>query len=154
MTGEHQVFTPGDNHLTITVNGWRIRTFICYDLRFPIWTRNINNQYDVAVFIANWPSLRAAQWRLLMPARAVENQCYVIGVNRAGKDGNGLAYSGDSSIIDPLGKILFHQSDTPCIHTERLSYDRIREYRETFAAWQDADGDAVCFSKLSCFPGE
>lgn len=145
MAGEHRVYSPGKTHLTVTVNGWNLRPFICYDMRFPIWTRNIGNQYDVAIFIANWPSPRAAQWRLLMPARAVENQAYVIGVNRVGKDGNGLSYSGDSSIIDPMGNLIFHQSDIPCVHTEILSFDRVREYRETFAAWQDADGDAVSF---------
>lgn len=147
MTGEHEVYSPGRSQLTVTVKGWRIRPFICYDMRFPVWTRNINNEYDAAIFIANWPSRRSAQWKILMPARAVENQCYVIGVNRVGEDGNGLAYSGDSSVIDPLGDILFHQADTACIHTERLKYDRIREYRGDFPAWQDADADAVFFSK-------
>jgi len=147
MTGEHTVFSPGNSHLTVMVNGWKLRTFICYDMRFPIWVRNIANQYDAAIYIANWPSKRAPHWKLLMPARAVENQCYVIGVNRVGEDGNGLAYSGDSSIIDPMGNILFQQADIPCIHTAKLNYDRIREYRETFAAWQDADGDAVFFPR-------
>lgn len=148
MTGEHQVFTPGNSHLTVTVNGWKLRPFICYDLRFPIWVRNIGNQYDAAVYIANWPGKRAPHWKLLMQARAVENQCYVIGVNRVGEDGHGLAYSGDSSIIDPMGDILFQQADISCIHTAKLSYDQIREYRETFAAWQDADGDTV-FSTIN-----
>lgn len=143
MAGEHEVFSPGSRHLTVFVNGWKLRTFICYDLRFPVWCRNIENQYDAAIYMANWPARRAPHWKLLLPARAVENQCYVIGVNRVGQDGNGLAYSGDSSIIDPVGNILFEQADVPCVHTSTLSYDRIREYRETFAAWQDADGDAV-----------
>ena len=145
MADEHLIYSPGNTHLTVNIKGWNLRPFICYDMRFPIWTRNIGNEYDVAIFIANWPSPRAAQWRLLMPARAVENQAYVIGVNRVGKDGNGLSYSGDSSIVDPLGNVLFHQPETPCIHTERLSYDRVSEYRETFAAWRDADGDLVSF---------
>lgn len=147
MAGEHKVYSPGNSHLTVYVNGWKLRPFICYDLRFPIWVRNIANQYDAAIFVANWPARRTHHWKLLMQARAVENQCYVIGVNRVGKDGNGHAYSGDSSIIDPLGNILFQQADIPCIHTAKLSYDRIREYRETLAAWQDADGDAVCFPR-------
>jgi omega-amidase len=147
MTGEHKVFSPGRSHLTVDVKGWKVRPFICYDMRFPVWTRNIDNQYDLAIFIANWPALRAVHWKLLMPARAVENQCYVIGVNRVGEDGNGLSYSGDSSIIDPLGNILFQHPDTPCIHRAHLKYDRISEYREVFPAWQDSDADAVCFSK-------
>lgn len=146
MTGEHEVFTPGSRLLTVTVKGWKLRPFICYDLRFPIWNRNIDNQYDVGIYIANWPFNRGAHWKILLPARAVENQCYVIGLNRVGKDGNGLTYSGDSSIIDPMGEVLFHQADTPFTYTARLNYDRIREYRENLAAWRDADGDAVSFS--------
>jgi len=145
MAGEHKVYSSGNRHLTVSVSGWKLRPFICYDLRFPVWCRNIENRYDVAIFIANWPARRAPHWKLLLPARAVENQCYVIGVNRVGKDGNGLAYSGDSSIIDPVGNMLFTQADTPCVHTATLHYDRVSQYRETFAAWQDADGDAVCF---------
>lgn len=147
MAGEHKVFSPGNSHLTVVVNGWKLRTFICYDLRFPVWVRNIANEYDVAVFIANWPARRAPHWKLLLPARAVENQSYVIGVNRVGEDGNGHAYSGDSSIIDPLGNILFQKADIPGIYTAKLNYDKVREYRETFAVWQDADGDAVSFPR-------
>jgi omega-amidase len=147
MAGEHNVFSAGNRHLTVTVNGWNLRTFICYDLRFPVWCRNIENRYDAAIFVADWPARRALHWKTLLPARAVENQSYVIGVNRVGEDGNGLAYSGDSSIVDPLGNILFTQADIPCIHTATLDYDRIREYRETFAAWQDADKDAILFPR-------
>lgn len=146
MTDEHKVFTPGNRFLTVRVKGWKLRPFICYDLRFPIWNRNIDNRYDMAVYIANWPEKRTAHWKILMPARAIENQCYVIGVNRVGKDGNGIIYSGDSSIIDPMGNVLFQKTGTPCVHTAKLSYDPIREYREDFAAWRDADGDAVRFS--------
>lgn len=147
MTGEHEVFSPGSRHLTGTINGWKLRPFICYDMRFPVWTRNIGNQYDMAIYIANWPERRAPHWKILMPARAVENQGYVIGVNRVGKDGNGLTYSGDSSIIDPMGNVLFQRADTPCVYTAKLKYDLIKEYRENFEAWRDSDGDAVCFSE-------
>jgi predicted amidohydrolase len=145
MAGEHEVFSPGNTHLTVDVKGWKLRFFICYDLRFPVWCRNIKKQYDAAIYIANWPGRRAPHWKLLLPARAVENQSYVIGVNRVGQDGNGLAYSGDSSVIDPLGNILFQQEDIPCIYTVTLNNEIVREYRETFAAWQDADDDAVLF---------
>ncbi|OPY84981.1 MAG: (R)-stereoselective amidase [Smithella sp. PtaU1.Bin162] len=147
MAGEHNVFSAGNRHLTVTINGWKLRTFICYDLRFPVWCRNIENRYDAAIFVADWPARRALHWKTLLPARAVENQSYVIGVNRVGKDGNGLTYSGDSSIVDPLGNVLFTQADIPCIHTATLDYDRIREYRETFAAWQDADKDVISFPR-------
>jgi len=147
MAREHKVFSLGNSHLTITVNGWKLRTFICYDLRFPVWCRNIGNQYDAAIYIANWPAKRAYHWKLLLPARAVENQSYVIGVNRVGSDGKGNAHSGDSSIIVPTGEILFQKADVPCIHTATLSYDKVKEFRETFAAWQDTDGDAVTFPR-------
>ena len=145
MAGEHKVFSAGDSHLTVDVNSWKLRPFICYDLRFPVWCRNIGNQYDLAIYIANWPARRAHHWKLLLPARAVENQCYVIGVNRVGEDGKGYAHSGDSCIVDPFGNILFQQVNTSCIHTAKLCYDRVKEFREAFTAWQDADGDAVCF---------
>ena len=145
MIGEHKVFAAGDRHLTVHLKGWKLRPFICYDMRFPIWTRNIGNQYDVAVYIANWPEKRSFHWKLLMPARAVENQCYVIGVNRVGEDGNGFPHSGDSSVIDPMGNVLFHRAHTPCVHTERLTWDRVKDYREKFAAWMDADEDMACF---------
>jgi omega-amidase len=140
MIGEQEIYTAGTGHLTVELKGWKLRPFVCYDMRFPLWTRNIGNQYDVAVFIANWPEKRAAQWKILMPARAVENQCYVIGVNRVGKDGKGFYHSGDSSIIEPYGGLVFHQADSPCIHTALLSYAPVKTYREKFPAWMDADG--------------
>jgi predicted amidohydrolase len=98
FAGEEKVYSAGDKNITVELNGWKIRPFICYDLRFPAWTRNIKNQYDIAIFIANWPEKRSMHWKSLLQARAIENQCYVIGVNRVGTDGNGLFYSGDSSI--------------------------------------------------------
>jgi len=145
MAGEHRVFSAGNSHLTVEVHGWKLRPFICYDLRFPAWCRNIDNRYDAAIYIANWPARRAPHWKLLLAARAVENQCYVIGVNRVGDDGKGFAFSGDSSVIDPMGNILYTYADVSRVCTVKLCYDRLKEYRETFAAWQDADGDAICF---------
>lgn len=147
MSGEHRVFSAGNSHLTVDIHQWKVRMFICYDLRFPIWCRNLANEYDVAIYIANWPAQRTHHWRILLPARAVENQSYVMGVNRVGRDGKGHLYNGDSCIIDPAGNVLFQQAEIPCVHTEQLSYDRIKEFRETFAAWQDVDDDAVCFRK-------
>lgn len=139
MIGEHKIYTAGDSLLTVTVKDWKIRPFICYDMRFPAWTRNIENAYDLAIFIANWPKKRAAHWKLLMPARAVENQCYVIGVNRVGEDGNGFDHSGDSAVIDPMGNVVFQKTQDPFIKTIRLNYDAVTQYREKFPAWQDAD---------------
>ena len=139
--GEHKVYHPGTSLLTVTLGQWRIRLFVCYDLRFPKWVRNLNKQYDIAVFVANWPAPRALHWRRLLQARAIENQSYVIGVNRVGKDGKGLAYSGDSAVIDPLGNVLVEKHATPCIETLALSYTVLEEYREAFPAWMDADLD-------------
>jgi predicted amidohydrolase len=138
MAGEEQVYHPGDKPITVELRGWKIRPFICYDLRFPVWTRNIANRYDMAIFVANWPENRSSHWKTLLQARAIENQCYVMGVNRVGRDGNDLSFSGDSSIIDPFGKILFQKSFDPCIHTTALSYADLLEYRESFPVWMDA----------------
>lgn len=143
MAGENNVYRAGEKALTVKLNGWRIRPFICYDLRFPGWVRNVKNQYDAALFIANWPETRSSHWKVLLAARAIENQCYVVGVNRIGTDGNKLTYSGDSSIITPSGKTLFQASEESCIHTESLSYAYLKQYRESFPVWMDA-GTSPC----------
>lgn len=136
---EHKTYTAGNRHLTISLNGWKIRPFICYDLRFPVWTRNTDNSCDLAIFIANWPQARAAHWKILLTARAIENQSFVIGVNRVGTDGNGLEYSGDSSVIDPTGQVLFQAAYQKTVHTSRLSYNDLDAYRQSFPALKDAD---------------
>jgi predicted amidohydrolase len=143
MAGEEKVYSAGYKNITVELLGWKIRPFICYDLRFPVWTRNIANQYDAAIFIANWPERRSLHWKLLLQARAIENQCYVIGVNRVGTDGNGLPYSGDSSIFDPWGNILFQKSNQECTHTAELSCDVLEKSRESFPVWMDADNDLI-----------
>jgi omega-amidase len=143
MAGEEKIYSAGSKNITVELNGWKIRPFICYDLRFPAWTRNMKNQYDAAVFIANWPERRAGHWKVLLQARAVENQCYVIGVNRVGTDGNGLTYSGDSSVFDPWGTVIFQQSSQPCTYTTQLSYDLLKRSREDFPVWMDADHDII-----------
>ena len=139
MVGEHHVSTAGNRMLTIALKGWRLRPFICYDLRFPGWTRNISNSYDVAVFIANWPAARRLHWRRLLQARAIENLSYVVGVNRVGTDGNGLAYSGDSAVIDPTGNVLSEVPDQPSIISVHIRKEDLDAYREAFPAWMDAD---------------
>ena len=145
MAGEEKVYSAGHQNITVELCGWKIRPFICYDLRFPAWTRNIANQYDAAIFIANWPERRSTHWKLLIQARAIENQCYVIGVNRVGTDGNGLSYSGDSSVIDPWGNIIFQQHNTACSYTAILSYETLQTSRESFPVWMDADTDLIQF---------
>ena len=142
MSGEHKVYAAGNDPLTVTIGGWRVRPFICYDLRFPIWSRNLGNGYDVALFVANWPAARAAHWTALLTARAIENQAYVIGVNRVGLDGNGHGYSGDSMAVDPQGQVIFHARDQEVVYTVALDAAAQDAYRQSFPAWRDADSIA------------
>jgi predicted amidohydrolase len=137
--GENQIYTAGSTSLLVELKGWKVRPFVCYDLRFPVWTRNTNLTYDLALFVANWPQRRAEHWKVLLQARAIENQSYVIGVNRIGTDGNGLYHSGESSVIDPVGNILFRSAHAPCVFTLPLERDRLDDYRQSFPAWKDAD---------------
>jgi len=139
MAGEDKVYTAGNQKLIVELHGWKISPFICYDLRFPIWSRNLNNAFDAAIFIANWPEVRAHHWKNLLRARAIENQCYTIGVNRVGTDGNNISYSGDSSIIDPLGNISFQSAYASCTYTTELSAATLKMVREKFPVWMDAD---------------
>jgi omega-amidase len=139
MAGEDGVYSAGGGTVTIDHGGWKIRPFICYDLRFPVWTRNRGLEYDAAVFVANWPDSRALHWKTLLRARAIENQCYVIGVNRVGIDGNGVSYSGGSTVIDFAGNVIVDMKGEEGTSTVELSCDELRKYRETFPAWKDAD---------------
>ncbi|TAL26454.1 MAG: amidohydrolase [Aquabacterium sp.] len=139
FAGEDGHYTPGREALVVEVDGWRIAPFICYDLRFPVWTRNREARYDLALYVANWPQRRAAHWKALLPARAIENQSYVIGLNRVGADGNGLAYSGDSLAIDPYGETLWKAQDGVEVRPLALSRSRLEEVRTQFPFLQDAD---------------
>ena len=139
MAGEEKVYSPGDSLLTVNLHGWRIRPFICYDLRFPVWTRNAGTEYDLAVFTASWPAARELHWTTLLHARAIENQCYVAGVNRTGSDGNGVHYNGKTSMIDFYGNTLFQGDESECVHTVELSYNDLIHYRKSFPAWMDSD---------------
>jgi omega-amidase len=143
FAGEEKVYTAGDRHLQVTCHGWKIRPFICYDLRFPIWTRNINNAFDAAVFVANWPERRAEHWNALLKARAIENQCYVAGVNRVGVDGNGHRYSGDTCIIDPKGQVVTGMVGKETILSGVLSAATLAGCRNEFPVWMDADGEML-----------
>lgn len=139
FAGEHKHYTPGRDALVVELDGWRIAPFICYDLRFPVWSRNRGGRYDLALYVANWPQRRAAHWKALLPARAIENQSYVVGLNRVGMDGNGLAYSGDSMVIDPAGEILYKAHDGVEVKTVVLSRSRLDDVRKQFPFLQDAD---------------
>jgi len=140
MAGEGKIYSSGNSHLTINLNGWKIRPFICYDLRFPVWSRNSEMGYDIAVFTANWPAARDSHWDTLLRARAIENQCYVAGVNRIGRDGNGIDYNGRSAVIDYCGNTIFNADNKECVQTVELSYSDLSAYRESFPAWMDSDG--------------
>jgi len=138
MVGERDNFTPGRERLIVEVAGWRVCPMICYDLRFPVWSRN-RGDYDLLLYVANWPASRRSAWETLLPARAVENLCYVAGVNRTGTDGNGVDYAGGSMIADYLGKKLVVADDQPAVLKTELSMERLERYREKFPAWLDAD---------------
>ncbi len=142
--GEDDKYTAGDKRLVASVNGWKINLLICYDLRFPVWARQQANEngepeYDVLIYVANWPEKRIHAWKTLLQARAIENQCYVIGVNRTGEDGNQIHYSGESLVADPLGEILYTKKDQEDIYTIKLERSKLTEVRERFPFWRDAD---------------
>jgi predicted amidohydrolase len=139
MADEHLSYSPGNRCITTELGGWNIRPFICYDLRFPAWSRNLYNSFDLAIYIANWPERRSEHWRTLLRARAIENQVYVAGVNRIGRDGNGINYSGDSCVFDPLGNELFHNRNEQRLATVTLDYETLVTYRKKFPVWQDSD---------------
>jgi len=137
--GEDQHFTAGSNRLIVQVNGWKICLMICYDLRFPVWARQNKERYDALVYVANWPDRRSLAWKTLLQARAIENQAYVIGVNRTGQDGHDIYYSGHSALIDPLGNILWQEADTEAIYTQTLNKEKLQEARTQFPFLNDAD---------------
>ncbi len=141
--GEHAHYTPGSRRLVTQVKGWKILMLICYDLRFPVWSRQqVQNglpEYDAIIYVANWPDRRSQAWCSLLQARAIENQCYVVGVNRVGYDGNGIYHSGNSSVIDPYGEILYRQKDAEEAVTHMLERRKLSEIREKMPFWKDGD---------------
>jgi omega-amidase len=134
---EHLHFTPGDRRITVEWKGWKIRLLICYDLRFPVWSRN-HDDYDLLIYVANWPAPRHHVWKNLLTARALENQSYCIGVNRIGKDGMGLEYLGDSGCIDARGEATWLGPDEK-IDTFTLSLQQLNSFREKFPILRDKD---------------
>ncbi len=138
MAEEHRHYKPGRERLLVNLNGWRICPLICYDLRFPVWSRN-NSNFDLLLYVANWPEKRRQHWRKLLPARAIENLCYVAGLNRIGKDNNDITYSGDSVVISPQGEELLNAGSEAGLFTVQLSHEKLISYRETFPAHLDAD---------------
>lgn len=157
---EDKHYTAGNKRLIASAKGWKINLQICYDLRFPVWARNrilqtdsstdegasteiptngITPEYDILIYVANWPERRNHAWKTLLCARAIENQCYVIGVNRVGRDGNNINHSGNSLVIDPLGEVLYHMADDEDIFTITLEKEHLQDVRNKFPFWKDGD---------------
>ncbi len=146
MAREHERYAAGRDRLTVAWKGWRICPLVCYDLRFPVFIRNRFDveaadrfDYDLLVFVANWPAARRHAWRTLLRARAIENLACVAAVNRAGRDGNGLDYAGDSVALDPLGEVLVECDARPQVARSVFSAEGLRSHRERFPAQLDAD---------------
>ncbi|NJN41618.1 MAG: amidohydrolase [Flammeovirgaceae bacterium] len=139
MANEHQIYTPGNSRLIEEWKGWKICPLVCYDLRFPVWSRNNVLDYDVLIYVANWPAARVNAWDTLLKARAIENLCYTIGVNRVGKDGNDIPYVGHSAIIDFKGDCLFQAGESSAVHSMELDYESLQAFRKKFPAHEDAD---------------
>ena len=164
--GEDEHYTAGKKRLIASVKGWKVNLQVCYDLRFPVWSRQgpaaappPNNpseirsdpdpgkisepEYDLLIYVANWPQRRSHAWKTLLQARAIENQSYVVGVNRVGEDGNKIAHSGDTMIIDPLGEVVYHGLGEEAVYTYTLRKDHLEDVRSRFPFWRDADHFSV-----------
>ena len=138
---EDQNYTRGDVKLIIEYRGWKICPLICYDLRFPVWSRN-SEDYDILIYVANWPDKRKLAWRSLLVARAIENQCYVIGVNRVG-EGSGLVYSGGTSLINALGEVQYTNSHIEEVFTATLSKYDLDKIRAQLPFLEDKDNFSI-----------
>lgn len=135
---EDQHYWPGTTLLEPHLKNWKIRPLICYDLRFPVWSRNTTD-FDVLIYVANWPERRISHWRTLLLARAIENQCFVIGTNRVGTDGNGIYHNGNSMVISPKGEILMEVLEGELMESITLSRSKLDDYRKNFPALKDRD---------------
>jgi omega-amidase len=143
MAKEHERFRGGTSRLIVDVKGWRACPLICYDLRFPVWSRNQVEEgelaYDLLLYVANWPTARRVPWQTLLRARAIENHVYCAGLNRVGLDGNGHPYSGDSAVVDFLGGTLCEASAESQAIQLTLDPQALNHHRERFPAWMDGD---------------
>ncbi|HEV7349385.1 amidohydrolase [Telluribacter sp.] len=140
MGQEHDTYTAGTQRLVVEWKGWRICPLVCYDLRFPVWSRNSQAApYDLLLYVANWPARRTYAWHTLLRARAIENQCYVAGVNRVGADGNGIEHLGGSQLIDFLGEPITDLGEAEAAKVVNIEKAPLVTYREKFPAYLDAD---------------
>lgn len=142
--GEDEHYTAGSKRLIASVKGWKINLLICYDLRFPVWARQHSQseapEYDLLVYVANWPERRINAWKTLLQARAIENQSFVIGVNRVGEDGNGTPHTGESMVVDAMGEVLYQKKDEEAVYTITLQKEPLETVREKLPFLKDADG--------------
>ena len=140
MGGEHNHFSGGDKRLIVNYGGFNICLLVCYDIRFPVWARNVNNEYDLLIYVANFPERRIADWDILLKSRAGENQAYVCGVNRVGVDGLNIAYNGHSALLDfKATSLLTFPENESSIQSFELLQESLQRYRQKFAVWKDAD---------------
>lgn len=143
FAGEDASYSAGEKKIIVQVKGWKICPLICYDLRFPVWARNVlkNGEplYDILLYVANWPTRRSTAWKTLLQARAIENQCFCLGVNRVGEDGKGITYEGASSVFDPLGEVIWQNLDTAAVHTVVLQKETLNEVRNKLPFLKDSD---------------
>ena len=146
MSGEHEHYEPGSSRRVFELNGFRVLPQVCYDLRFPVFMRNrrqhgsrSDEPYDLMIVVANWPARRRHHWRTLLQARAIENQCYVVGVNRIGLDGNNVEYCGDSLVVDYEGGLVADLQDRDVVQNVVISRSDMLAYQDGFPAWKDAD---------------
>lgn len=141
--GEDERYTPGTKRLIASVKGWKINLLVCYDLRFPVWSRQQlkeeGPEFDLLVYVANWPERRIHAWKTLLQARAIENQCYVAGINRVGKDGHDIYHSGSSMVIDLLGEILYQEENKEAVFTITLQKEKLEDTRAKLPFWKDGD---------------
>jgi predicted amidohydrolase len=154
MANEHKTFASGESLLIGTWKGWRICPLVCYDLRFPVWSRNRwdanakRPSYDVLIYVANWPTARIEAWDILLKSRAIENLSYVAGVNRVGLDGNGIEYNGHSSVISPKGETIFKIEEVEAIRTVDLNANSLHAFRDRFPAYMDSDDFTIEFEEF------
>lgn len=139
MGEESLHYKPGKNKLIVEHKGIKVCLLICYDLRFPVWARNKDKEYDLLLYVANWPEPRIKVWETLLSARAIENMSYVCGVNRVGVDGLGLSYNGNSMVLNAKGNIISNVSDAEQIETIKISLEELNNFRNKFPVWKDAD---------------
>ncbi len=154
LANEHKTYSPGESLLIGMWKGWRICPLICYDLRFPVWSRNTFDitsrklSYDLLIYVANWPMIRIDAWDALLKARAIENLSYTIGVNRIGQDGNGIEYNGHSAFISPKGETIFFTEGSEAIKTLEINANSLQAYRDKFPAFLDADEFSIEFEQF------